>query len=291
MESITIVALGTHWWIELFDEMSPERRNGIANAITTLLSSIEERFSRFREDSLVSTLNRERSVATSDRDLAELIGIGRSTYRHTKSAFNILIGDALMARGYDNTYSLVAMERAVEIGNPLTDLDYNDNTWRLSTGLLDLGGIGKGWAIDKVAELLRNNGVVEFLINGGGDMYGTTEHNEPITIYLEHPTETQTYLGTTTIMNQGFAASSTYKRRWQTAAGETSHIIDDTKVIDASFVIATDAVTADIFATTALLLPEEDFAPLAMQERVSYSLFIVATGELRTTPNFPLHRL
>lgn len=287
MNTITISALGTQWWIEVFDDIGTERRDGITDSITTLLSSIENRFSRFRDDTLVGTLNRERTVVTTDPDLKILIGHGRDMYRKTKGAFNILVGDALIARGYDSNYSLVAMERAVEIGNPLIDIDYLDDTWRLSVGLLDLGGIGKGWAIDQIAELLRNEGIVEFLINGGGDMYGTSEHGAPITIYLEHPTEKDVYLGTTTIENQGFAASSPHKRRWKTSKGETSHIIGEVPDIDASFVIASDAVTADMLATTALLLPQTDFAELALVEGVQHALFAATTGRFLTTPRFP----
>ncbi len=287
MNTITITALGTHWWIEVFDDISTERRDGITDDITTLLSSIENRFSRFREDTLVGTLNRERTVVTSDPDLKVLIGHGRDMYRKTKGAFNILVGDALIARGYDSNYSLIAMERAVEIGNPLTDLDYLDDTWRLSVGLLDLGGIGKGWAIDQIAELLRNEGIVEFLINGGGDMYGTSEYGKPITVYLEHPTEKDVYLGSATIENQGFAASSPHKRRWNTSRGEMSHIIGEIPDLDASFVIADDAVTADMLATIALLLPSTDFVELALAEGVQHALFSATTGRFETTSGFP----
>ncbi len=289
--TLTFRALGTDWWVEIFDEMSTERRDGIEYAVTTLLSSIEGRFSRFREDSLVGILNKERCVVTTDEDLLQLIGLGRMMYRKTKGAFNILVGDALIARGYDQTYSLMAQERPIEIGNPLTDMDYDNGIWRLSVGLLDLGGIGKGWAIDKIAELLRGEGVIEFLINGGGDIYGTSEHGKPIVIYLEHPTEKNTYLGTTTIMNQGFAASSSHKRRWQTKNGETSHIVGDTAHIDASFVIAGDAVTADMLATTALLLPEVDFAALVDSEQAAYTLLNLASNRLVTTPDFPFTKL
>jgi thiamine biosynthesis lipoprotein len=291
METITLSALGTTWWIEVFDEISTERHERIADSIMALLSSLETRLSRFKDDSLVGVLNHERSVRTTDTDLVALVGHGRDMYRKTKGAFNILVGDALIARGYDSSYSLAAMERAVEIGNPLTDIDYRDGEWRLSVGLLDLGGIGKGYAIDLIAELLRNEGIVEFLINGGGDMYGTTEHSQPITIYLEHPTERDTYLGTTTIMNQGFAASSSHKRRWQTKIGETSHIVGDQHAIDASFVIAKDAVTADILATTALLTPESEFTTLAKTEQIAYGLYTLLTGQFMTTPDFPFQTL
>ncbi len=291
METITLSALGTGWWIELFDEGSQERREFLEEEIATLLRSIEARFSRFKTDSLVGILNRERSIRTSDEDLITLVGLGRDMYRKTKGRFNILIGDALVARGYDQDYSLTAQERDITIGNPLTDIEYENGEWQLTAGLLDLGGIGKGWAIDQVAGLLQREGVVEFLINGGGDMYGTTERGEPITLFLEHPTEPDTYLGTTIIMNQGFAASSSHKRRWQTKAGATSHIVGDQELVDASFVIAHDAVTADMFATTALLLPESEFVTLAGSQQIAYGLYTLNTGRFDSTPNFPFHSL
>ncbi len=273
METITLSALGTGWWIELFDEGSQERREFLEEEIATLMRSIEARFSRFKTDSLVGILNRERSIRTSDEDLITLVGLGRDMYRKTKGRFNILIGDALVARGYDQDYSLTAQERDITIGNPLPDIEYENGEWQLTAGLL------------------QREGVVEFLINGGGDMYGTTERGEPITLFLEHPTEPDTYLGTTIIMNQGFAASSSHKRRWQTKAGATSHIVGDQELVDASFVIAHDAVTADMFATTALLLPESEFVTLAGSQQIAYGLYTLNTGRFDSTPNFPFHSL
>jgi FAD:protein FMN transferase len=287
MEPITISALGTTWWIEVFDEIAAERREGLAQSISTLLSSIETRFSRFRTNSLVGQLNMQRAVVTNDQDFATLITIGRTMYRQTRGAFNVLIGDELLARGYDHEYSLTATNRLVTIGNPLIDLDYTDQAWRLDVGHLDLGGIGKGWAIDQVVELLRNEGLQEFLINGGGDMYGTTEYGGPITIYLEHPTEAETYIGTTTIKNQGFAASSSHKRRWVTAASTTSHIVGDTEMIDASFVIAADAVTADTLATTALLLPQSEFTSLCEAAGAEWATLTLEPPAWYKTPDFP----
>lgn len=58
---------------------------------------------------------------------------------------------------------------------------------------IDLGGLGKGWLIDKLSDLLRNEGYKEFLINGGGDMYvSSTEKQE---CYIEHPRDTELVIG------------------------------------------------------------------------------------------------
>jgi thiamine biosynthesis lipoprotein len=168
----------------------------------------------------------------------------------------------------------------------VTDLKNDETTWFLEHGQLDLGGIGKGWAIDQVATLLQHAGIEGFLINGGGDMYGTHEKGEPITIYLEHPKVPQTYLGTTTIKNQGFAASSRHKRQWLTHQGMMSHIVGDEGATDASFVIAKTALTADVLATTALILPSEQFITLATAEYASSALFSLANSSIRFNAEF-----
>lgn len=291
MEPITISALGTTWWVEVFDTLSNQRRDELTKSITTLLLSIESRFSRFCNESLVGTLNATRRVHTNDPDLAELITLGRDMYRRTRGAFNILIGDALIARGYDQAYSLTTHERPVNIGNPLTDLTYTKGTWDLAAGILDLGGIGKGWAIDQIAEQLYSDGITEFLINGGGDMFGTTEQGRPITIFLEHPTAPETFLGTVTIMNQGFAASSPHKRRWRIKTGEVSHIVHECNDIDASFIIAPSAVTADLLATTALLLPALEFHTLAADMGATYATYTLRNSRLEASAHFPFNTL
>jgi FAD:protein FMN transferase len=288
MPPFSLPALGTTWWVEIFDHITPSLHQEIEYAAAALLASIEERFSRFRPDSLVSRLNHARVLQTSDVDFQFLINYGQQLYQKTNGTFNILCGDPLLARGYDSNYSFTISDRPTVIGNPVTDMAYKNGTWHLANGLLDLGGLGKGWAIDQVAKLLRDYDLNAFLVNGGGDLYGTSEQSEPITIYLEHPTKNGVYLGTTTIYHQGFAASSTHKRRWVSPTGKTTHhIIGNTTDYDSSFVIADSTLTADAFATTALLLRKSDLDHLATTEAFAFGLYTEATSEFQKTSDFP----
>ena len=256
-----------------------------------LLAEIENKFSRFRDDSLIGTLNRERNLTSDDADLHFLIETSRVFYRKTNGVFNILIGDSLVARGYDATYSFTQRSTPGVFGDPQTDLTRHDYGYSLQHGQIDLGGIGKGWAIDQIATLLQSYGMKEFLINGGGDIYGTTEHGAPITIYLEDPLTPGVYIGTTTIMNQGFAASSPHKRRWRTTTEDEHHIVGDQLVADGSFVLAHNALVADVLATSLLLLPAESAQNLVESEGASAALYGRIKGTIDFYGDFPFKTL
>jgi len=177
-----------------------------------------------------------------------------------------MVGHILEARGYDAAYSLVDKGSAnLQPGNPLTDLIISEDKIELRYGNIDIGGYGKGWLIDRLAEQLKDQfGLEQFLINGGGDIYATHENNRSVDILLEDPQNPGTIIGNTKIKNQGFAASSPHKRAWpkspRSDLGDfenSNHIVSNQKVKDVIYLIADSAVEADVFATTLLQVDDE----------------------------------
>jgi len=180
-------------------------------------------------------------------------------------------GHILEARGYDGAYSFIDKgSAALEPGNPLTDLLISDTEIKLLYGNLDIGGYGKGWLIDKLAFALADRfGVQQFLINGGGDLYVTHQNNQPVEIYLENPMRPGTLVGSTKLMNRGFACSSPHKRSWTNTAGiDQNHIVTNTTMRDATYVTASTAVAADAFATTFLLTSRAETARLVADHQL-----------------------
>lgn len=292
-DPLTFEGLGTTWWVEIFDTVSNERRYETEGLITALVRSIENRFSRFQANSLVSILNTTHHLVDTDTDLRTLISLGQTFYQQTNGVFNCLLGEHLEARGYDATYSFRPRTAPTHIPNPTTDILVTPDTITLTAGKLDCGGYGKGWAIDCVADVLVRAGIKEFLINAGGDMYGTSENGEPITIYLEHPTTPGQHLGSTTLWHQGFAASSRTKRRWQYHSHSYSHIIDtDTtetlpeEVAAGVFIKAPRAVTADAFATTGLIAQPATLFALAAVHSLAVAVYTEPDATLITNSAF-----
>ena len=278
-------ALGTRFYIEICDEVTPPILTEIIYDTGLFLGQFEARYSRFLPDSLVSILNRERFLSHPNSEFITLLEYGQNLTKRTHGLFNMLLGKTLEARGYDSDYSFVPSDTKQEncaVPNPLTDLNIDSSTIRLTNGNLDLGGFGKGYVIDLLATHLKiTYNLKYFLINGGGDIYATSNYDAPFTIYLEHPLEAQTYLGTTEILNQGFAASSPHKRSWVHKGTTYNHIIDtkpaytNSKLCDASFIIADNCVEADAFATVALLISEKDLSDLAEDNKLAYTTFSV----------------
>lgn len=254
-----INALGTTWWLEIFDLVSDDKKKQTHAIAIGYLQQFEQRYSRFLTDSWISRLNAERSYHAPDQEFIDLLTYGLSAYRRTNDAFNLLIGNQLIARGYDAAYSFIPSKEPPPPPDPHDVLTISSTRITLTDKhTIDCGGFGKGYAIDGLAALLQAHGYVYFLINGGGDMYVTSDHEAPITIHLEHPTEPGISLGTVALKNVGFAASSSFKRMWHTKEQTYSHLMttDQQPSHVASFVIADNARDADVFATTCTVIDE-----------------------------------
>ena len=289
----TISALGTTWWIEIFDESTPDRLDTAHTSVQALLFKFEIRYSRFRADSNVSILNHTGLLLAPEPEFLELLHYGLAAYDRTEGIFNLMVGATLVASGYDSSYSFTAKPHTDTIPNPHQVLSLSPDQIALSAGMIDLGGYGKGYAIDVVAKYLREElGFKFFLVNGGGDMFGTSNHGESITLYLEHPLATKTYLATTTIFEQGFAASSPHKRAWKSSGKDYTHIIDTHKSKnigdkpDAIFITAPSAVDADMFATTALIMSLADFTFIANRELLGVASYTDQTKRLEANERF-----
>ena len=282
---LPIDALGTQFWIEIWDDVPQATLDSVRDRVECLLFEFEQNYSRFKPDSYISRLNRDQVIHNPTSGFVNILEQGLAYFDMTGGILNMMVGEKLVASGYDADYSFQATNKPIEIPNPHDAITISANNITRHSGQIDIGGFGKGIAIDKVVLLLQTEfGLQYFLINGGGDMFGTSEHGHPITLYLEHPTQPQTYLGTTTIMNQGFAASSPHKRTWVHADTTYHHIIDTTpgsiqshNKPDASFIIGNSATQADVFATVALLIDNRVLLQFAEKYELGVATFTLPT--------------
>ena len=283
-------ALGTTWWIELFEELDIQTSDEVKNFVAGFVQKYEQHYSRFIPQSTLSILNKNRELANPSVELVELLTYGKQLYLRSDTHFNLLTGHILEARGYDAEYSFIDTQaHTLELGNPITDLEITPTHIRLHQGNIDLGGFGKGYLIDLLADAFKETfSLTEFLINGGGDMYATHQAGKPITIHLEHPINLGTYIGTTSLYNQGFAASSPHRRLWRTATGTQHHIVSQHITNDGTFVIASSAADADAFATTLLQSNPAQTQQIARDQNIAVAHIAAQAGTITTTKNFTL---
>jgi thiamine biosynthesis lipoprotein len=247
-------ALGTEWTIEVFDTVTAEEAQKCASFVVDFLENFNLRYSRFRDDSLLNVLNYTKKVPYDD-DLFKMLTFGENLRSISEGIFDLGIKKTLEAKGYghtEGTASSVQDERTTELDRVSTD---GVTIFSHTDAQFDLGGIGKGYAIDAIVSHLREKfHLTHFIVNGGGDLYVATPDSLQETIYLEHPYHEGESIGTVLLENESLCVSSSFKRTWKHHGVTKNHFINPTNdqqlIVSASYVIADTTVLADTLATT-----------------------------------------
>jgi thiamine biosynthesis lipoprotein len=260
----TFRAMGTE--IELLVEA--EDATDALDAAEGEFHRLEAILSRFRESSELSCLNREGALAGGP-DLCRVLELALEARERTGGRFDPTLLDAVVAAGYDRSFDLVDPDSGTD-SKPGADakpgaaggggVRIEGCSIELDPGVrVDLGGIGKGYAAERAAELLALGG--NCLVNAGGDVairggswpVGVETSDGPLTLELS---------------GGGLATSGRDRRRWRRAGRELHHLIDprtglpgETDLLRVT-VVAGDAVEAEVAAKSLFLLgadtaPEE----------------------------------
>ncbi|HEX9107160.1 MAG TPA: FAD:protein FMN transferase, partial [Longimicrobiales bacterium] len=93
---------------------------------------------------------------------------------------------------------------------------------------LDLGGIGKGWAVDRAVDALRAHGIRDAVVNAGGDLYamGYSERGDAWEIGVQSPTDPHATVATFKLTDAAVATSGDYVRFFDYHGRRYSHLMD-----------------------------------------------------------------
>lgn len=254
-------ATGTEWWISV---ETPEQ----ARIAEALVRHAEQKLSRFLPDSSLSALNRCRF--TSDRLLVEVVQHAFRWRCLTKGAFDPSMGRHIQALGYDQSFLSLSPQAPQPVGppTPLAIVVQGTQLQLQGEGDIDLGGIAKGFIVDKVIDMLWAQGGRQAVVDGGGDIR-VLGGPWPIELESGHVVD---------ISDAALATSSVCKRRWRDTLGdEHHHILDPHRGISVSAgvdvvtVHAKTAMVADVLAT-ALLVETEAICRLLPSFQAAASL-------------------
>lgn len=279
-------AIGTHWSIDLPETLDAATVSSVLLRVHHRIATFDQTYSRFRADSLVTQISQHAGRYQFPSDGSALFAWYRLLYNLTDGAVTPLIGNALSDAGYDAQYSLI--EKPMTSPKAWDDVMRFDATTNiLETSepvLLDFGAAGKGYLIDIVASMLREECIDSYCIDAGGDIAYRSETNEPRQIGLENPHDTSEAIGIATIMNQSICGSAGNRRRW----GRFHHTLDPRTLtspseIAAVWVIADTTMIADGL-TTALNF----ISPETLLSVMPFSFAMLGNdGRLSASPNFP----
>jgi thiamine biosynthesis lipoprotein len=231
-------------------------------------------------------------------DMLTILGEAARLHRLTGGVFDPAILPDLEASGYDRSFELITEATEAPLpalpvrGFGAVELDHEGRAVMLPHGMrLDLGGLGKGWAVDRVAGTLVPCG--DFLVNAGGDLFarGSDGHHGGWRAAIEHP-QNGTTISTVVLRNQALATSTTSRRNWPCAGERRHHLIDprtgacSRSGVTSVSVIAGSTVEADVFAKTALILGSTRGRAF-LKDVASPGLFVLDDGSVQTTNDWP----
>lgn len=275
-------ALGTLFWVECFGiQPAQEMCDEVTEGCIHVLEDFEARFSRFKEWSVLSRINKGELVGFDD-DLYQMVSFGEALGRASKGVFSLYIANSLGEKGYGKRVRYVTSDEKNEL------VSQDGRMLLRGEEALDLGGVGKGYVVDLLSKYLVSKGLRFHLVNGGGDMYGTSdEKGSPIRVYLEHPVSKEEVLGFIHIKNQGFAASSSFKRLWLKNGKEVNHFISGSdEVWGAIFTVADSCLVADSLAT-ALLLTKDVETRKSLESQYNLTYFLIVNDFSEVSIRFP----
>ncbi len=275
------------------------------------LVRIDALMSDYKADSELSKVNRE-AFAGPVKISPELFGILQKSVefsRLSNGAFDITVGplvDLWHRAGEANSLpdESALAEAKARVGYEKLLLDANELAVRFAVkGMrLDLGGIAKGYAIDKAVEAMKLSGAVAGMVDVGGDIrcFGKPLDRDAWAIGVQDPKAAGKdkdeaieglipgdYLMVVRLSNAAAATSGDYRRFVKIEGKEFSHIIDTSTAEGAGkltsvTVIAPTALEADALATAVSVLGVEK--GIALVERLSTAEALLITA----SPQFEL---
>lgn len=255
MSNLAFDALGTRWEIVTRRKLCVRIRVRLLDRV----EAFDAVFSRFRSDSLVSeaAMAPEGGRFRFPDEAQALFGLYDRLHAATRGALDPLVGRDVELLGYDARYSLHPVplhERsAAHAGSrAVWTRDAERKGATITTRrpvVIDVGAAGKGYLVDLLCGILRDEGLDEFVVDAGGDLRHAG--GRPLRAGLEHPHDPTRVVGVCHVQNQALCASSTTRRRW----GEGLHHVLDARTgqpvndVVATWVMADTAALADGLAT------------------------------------------
>jgi thiamine biosynthesis lipoprotein len=93
---------------------------------------------------------------------------------------------------------------------------------------IDLGGIAKGYGVDRAADALRRQGIARGIVNVGGDLYaiGRSEDGDPWRVGIRSPTDPDGLMGTLEVADAAVATSGDYEQFFEYRGRRYHHLLD-----------------------------------------------------------------
>lgn len=244
MPTVTVAchAMATRFEIVLHGQHAPSLRAAGEEALAEV-ARLEDRLSLYRPGSEIAQFNARaaREAVRVSPEIFSLLQHAQRLSAETGGAFDITIAPLVRCWGFMNASGRLPSPQELEAARELVGmkqvlLDAADRTVRFTRAgvMLDLGAIGKGYAVERAAEILREAGVTSALIHGGTSTIAALGHPPDAShwkLALERPPATVGRgdfppLPVVELRDEAMSVSAIWGRCFQTGGRTFGHVMD-----------------------------------------------------------------
>ena len=238
-----------------------------------------------------------------DQELIDFLLYAKELYAFTNGEMNIMMGSVLKlwhdcreasgANGIPEADQLAEANKHTDIS--ILEIDTEKRTVRISDpeASIDVGALGKGYATEKAAQYLKNDGAESYVLNIGGNIriIGNKPDGSGWRTGIKNPADTNTFASYITIANTSCVTSGDYERYFIVDGEKYHHIIDKDTLMPSKFFSSVTIITensglADALSTALFAMSYEDGLEVVEQIGGVDVLWITGNGEQYMTDGF-----
>ena len=285
---------GSFYQVTITDPLTRSQAEALEEGFVAELNDVDAAMSIYRDDSELMDLNRtpEGEWLALSNALFEVLAVSQSVAEKSDGSFDVTVGGLVNlwsfgseARPQEVPTSQELSERLDEVGHDKLELDTSETRARRTADVfIDLGGVAKGHATDRVAAYLDAQGIEHYLVNLGGDLIVKgyrDEQQNPWRIGVEVPDGSrQVAHHTLPLHDISVATSGDYRNYFEADGQRYSHTIDPRSGTPIEHAVASVTVLhpsnawADAWATAMMVLGEDQGLALAEQHDLMVMLLV-----------------
>jgi thiamine biosynthesis lipoprotein len=270
--------MGTTYHVTVVSDRA-EELSGLKAKIERRLLEINQVFSTYIKDSEISRFNaltRANEKFQVSDDLMRVMRVAQEIYRLSEGAWDGTVNPLVDLWSFGPTQREPRLPPAESIKSLLTKIGFkyiqivepNLLVKSLASVTLDLNAIAKGYAVDEVARLVAANGIKNYLVEIGGEVFvkGLRPDGQLWQVGINRPQKEAAFnkiYKVVSLSNQAFATSGDYRNFFEIDGVRYSHVIDprtgypvSNGVVSAS-IIAGNCTFADGLATAIMVMGAE----------------------------------
>jgi FAD:protein FMN transferase len=285
--------MGTMFDIVAYHGSRVEAEAAVARAMGEVLR-LDQVMSDYKADSDLSRLNRggSRGFMAVEPSLYDVIQQSLMVSRRSGGVFDVTIAPLLKAwkaarqQGRPPSAAELATAKGCVGYEKIETSDPDRIRFRSDCVEIDLGGIGKGYAVDRAIALLKAAGITSALVNGGGSSIASIGAPPGADGWPVRLGDARSGATTLLLRDRGLSTSQQYSVPFEFVPGSFGEILDPRSAAPAQAktavtVVADSASIADALSTALVILPVAEADGLLAQFGDVSAMWISQSGELK----------